>query len=95
MLPEGDQSDWRAYSMVKASGGKATGLSGAAAGRRPALVDLRRVTLAQAVRSDEGVLPAGSSGTIVHVWQDGESCEVEFTTPFQAIATVMADDIVA
>jgi len=80
--------------MVKAAGGKATERMGAA-GRPAVLADLRRVTLAQAVQSDEGVLPAGSSGTIVHVWQNGESCEVEFTTPFQAIATVTADDIVA
>jgi hypothetical protein len=81
--------------MVNASGGKATGLIGAAAGRRAALSELRRVTLAQSVQSDEGMLPAGSTGTIVHVWQDGEYYEVEFTAPFQAIATVMADDIVA
>jgi hypothetical protein len=81
--------------MGKASGDKATRLVDAPAGRHAALAELCRVTLAQAVQSDEGLLPVGASGTIVHAWDDGESFEVEFTTPFQAIATVMADDIVA
>jgi len=59
------------------------------------LTELRRVTLARPVPSDEGLVPAGSTGTIVHVWNSGTVCEVEFTRPFQAIATVRADDIAA
>jgi hypothetical protein len=55
--------------------------------------ELSRVTLARPVLSEEGQVPAGSTGTVVHVWSSGTVCEVEFTKPFPAIATVKADDI--
>jgi hypothetical protein len=63
--------------------------------RPQAFVELARVTLARPVLSDEGQVPAGSTGTIVHVWSSGTSSEVEFTRPFRAVATVKADDIAA
>jgi hypothetical protein len=56
-----------------------------------AFVELARVTLARPVLSKEGQVPAGSTGTIVHVWSSGTACEVEFTRPFRAVATVEAD----
>ena len=55
--------------------------------------ELSRVTLSRPVLSEEGQVPAGSTGTVVHVWSSGTVCEVEFTKPFQAIATVKADDV--
>jgi hypothetical protein len=58
-----------------------------------AFVELARVTLARPVLSEEGQVPAGATGTIVHVWSSGTACEVEFTKPFQAVATVKANDI--
>jgi hypothetical protein len=58
-----------------------------------AFVDLARVTLARPVPSEEGQVPAGATGTIVHVWSSGAAYEVEFTKPFRAVATVTADDI--
>ena len=57
--------------------------------------ELSRVTLAKAVDSNDGLVPAGSTGTIVHVYRDGTAYEVEFTRPLHAIATVEADDIAA
>jgi hypothetical protein len=60
-----------------------------------AFVELARVTLARPVLSEEGQVPAGSTGTIVHVWSSGTTCEVEFTRPFRAVATVKVDDIAA
>jgi hypothetical protein len=57
--------------------------------------ELSRVTLSRPVPSEEGQVPAGSTGTVVHVWSSGTACEVEFTMPFRAIATVKADDIAA
>ena len=56
---------------------------------------LERITLKAPVNSEEGLVPAGATGTVVHVWASGASCEVEFTKPFHAIATVTANDIVA
>jgi hypothetical protein len=41
------------------------------------------------------VVPAGSVGTIVHVWRGGAACEVEFSDPFETVATVRADDLAA
>ncbi|WP_288586202.1 DUF4926 domain-containing protein [uncultured Methylobacterium sp.] len=47
------------------------------------------------VMDDEGrEVPAGSVGTVVGVWNRGEAYEVEFAIPFEALATVMAGQIV-
>jgi hypothetical protein len=66
-----------------------------ASAKTRAFVELARVTLARPVLSEEGQVPAGATGTIVHVWSSGTACEVEFTRPFPAVATVKADDIAA
>lgn len=55
--------------------------------------ELSRVTLARNVEFEDGVLPAGSSGTIVHVYPGAPAYEVEFTSPVHTVATVKADDI--
>lgn len=57
--------------------------------------ELSRVTLAHNVESEDGVIPAGASGTIMHVYPGGPAYEVEFTQPFHTVATVKADDIAA
>lgn len=57
--------------------------------------ELTQVTLSRPVQADEGVVPAGSVGTIVHVWRGGAACEVEFSDPFETVATVRADDLAA
>jgi len=56
---------------------------------------LTRVTLAKPVDAEEGCVPAGAIGTVVHVWGNGTDCEVEFTKLFHAIAVVKANDIAA
>lgn len=70
----------------------------AAAGRpavkqRPAIEELSRVALAVAVRTEDGELPAGATGTVVGVYRQGEAYEIEFTQPFHTVATVMPDAI--
>ncbi|GJE58540.1 DUF4926 domain-containing protein [Methylobacterium trifolii] len=57
--------------------------------RRHAIDALDEVTLAVAMRSDDGAtIPEGSSGTVVGVWAGGNAFEVEFSEPFHALATV-------
>lgn len=57
--------------------------------RRHTIDELDEVTLAVIVHSDEGKpIPEGSRGTVVGVWGEGESFEVEFSEPFHALATV-------
>ena len=70
-------------------------VDGDASTKTRAFVELTRVTLARSVLSEERQIPAGSTGTVVHVWSSGTTCEVEFTRPFRAVATVKVDDIAA
>lgn len=58
------------------------------------LAELDRVSLSADVRSDEGhTVPAGSTGTVVAVWNGGEAYDVEFTEPIDALVTVRPDAI--
>jgi hypothetical protein len=61
---------------------------------RPA-VELSILTLGKPVETKQGTLPSGSSGTVVHVFNDGLAYIVEFPEPFHAVATVEADAIAA
>ena len=38
-------------------------------------------------------LPAGSRGTVVHAWSDGEHYAVEFARPFPCVLSLARDDI--
>jgi hypothetical protein len=58
-----------------------------------ARAELSRVTLRRNVMSGNGTVPAGSTGTIVHVYPGGSAYEVEFASPVHAVATVKADDL--
>jgi len=53
-------------------------------------LELSLVSLARPVAAQGGVLPAGASGTVVHVYPDELAYEVEFLTPFHTVATVEA-----
>ncbi|WP_019906041.1 hypothetical protein [Methylobacterium sp. 77] len=56
------------------------------------LRDLDEVTLlAEAMTDDGATVPAGTAGTIVGIWRDGEAFEVEFALPEGALATVRAE----
>ena len=60
-----------------------------------AFSDLDVVVLTADVMSDEGkVIPAGTSGTIVGIWENGLEFEVEFTDP-DMLATVPAGSLKA
>lgn len=56
--------------------------------------ELDRVRVLRAVLGDDDVtVPAGTAGTVVAVYADGEAFEVEFTEPFDTLATVEADSV--
>ncbi|AWB22233.1 DUF4926 domain-containing protein [Methylobacterium currus] len=60
-----------------------------------AIRELDTARLLLEVTDDEGrEVPAGSVGTVVGVWNQGEAYEVEFVTPFQALATVESGQLV-
>ena len=62
---------------------------------RVRIAALASVTLAVPVLSDEGgMVPAGAQGTVVGVWAGGDAFEVEFTQPFEALASVEASQLV-
>lgn len=48
--------------------------------------------LADATTLEGDVVPAGSEGTVVATWAEGEAYEVEFTSPV-GVATVKAEDL--
>ena len=52
------------------------------------LAELSRVAVRSDVPADEGYLPAGSFGTIVHVYKGGRAYEVEFERPFHCVLTL-------
>ena len=62
-------------------------------GAHEPIEELTRVALSMPVETESGVLPAGSLGTVVGVYQSGAAYEVEFANPFQTVATVMPDAI--
>jgi len=55
--------------------------------------ELAPVTLKRPVEVGEQRLPAGSRGTVVAAYRDGNGFEVEFFEPFHAVVTVEADDL--
>lgn len=50
--------------------------------------ELSLVSLARPVEAEEGILPAGSTGTVVHVYPGERAYEIEFVRPFHALVTV-------
>ena len=56
------------------------------------LAELSMVALLRDVMTDDGVtVPAGTEGTIVGIWANGEAYEVEFDEPVVGNATVRVD----
>lgn len=57
--------------------------------------ELDRVRLLSAVLGDDDqCIPAGSTGTVVGIYAGGDAFEVEFTQPFDALATVDGRSVV-
>jgi hypothetical protein len=69
-------------------------LDDASPGTRP-IAELSVVRLGKPVETAQGTLPPGSSGTVVHAYDDGQAYIVEFYEPFHAVATVETDAIAA
>ncbi len=59
------------------------------------IAELSVVRLSKSVETEDGTVPAGSSGTVVHAYDDGQAFVIEFYQPFHAVATVEADAIAA
>jgi hypothetical protein len=60
-----------------------------------AIRELDTARLLVPVTDDDGrEVPAGSVGTVVGVWNQGEAYEVEFVAPFQSLATVEGGQLV-
>lgn len=57
------------------------------------LPELSVVRLANAVESADGVIPKGSTGTVVARYAGGRGYEIEFTRPFHTVATVDVSDL--
>lgn len=51
------------------------------------------VALTEPVERDGTVFPAGSVGTVVHVYRGRAAFEVEFTAPFTCVITVRHDQL--
>ena len=67
---------------------------GTSANARP-VTELSVITPGKAVDTKQGTMPAGSSGTVVHAYNNGQAYIIEFYEPFHALATVEADAIAA
>ena len=52
------------------------------------LEELIRITLLRPLETDEGILPTGSQGTIMSVYDDGAAYRLEFTTPLRTLQTI-------
>jgi len=57
--------------------------------------ELSSVALIRAVEVEGRVLPEGGRGTVVAAYSDGIGYEVEFESPFHAVATLEAGDLEA
>ncbi len=57
--------------------------------------ELSVVALVRDVITDDGLLPAGSKGTVVAVYSSGDGYEVEFFAPFHAVETLDGADLTA
>jgi hypothetical protein len=52
--------------------------------------ELSLVSLSRSVVTEDGHLPPGATGTVVHVYPQERAYEVEFFKPFHAVATIEA-----
>lgn len=59
----------------------------------PPIEEFDLVRLRTPLREDEVELPAGSVGTVVHVYANGRGYEVEFQRPLHAVVTVEAAQV--
>ena len=61
----------------------------------PVFPELSVVALTHDVNVDGAMLPNGSRGTVVYVYQTGVAYEVEFEEPFHAVVTLEPGDLTA
>jgi hypothetical protein len=52
--------------------------------------ELTLVSLARSITTEDGPLPAGATGTVLHVYAQERAYEVEFCLPYHTVATVEA-----
>jgi len=58
-----------------------------------AIPELSVVALTHPLEYQAAELPAGTKGTVVHAWSDGEHYAVEFTKPFPCVVSLARADI--
>jgi hypothetical protein len=59
------------------------------------IAEMSLVRLGKPVQTRAGTVPAGASGNVVHIHDDGRAFIIEFYEPFHAVATAEADAIAA
>jgi hypothetical protein len=55
--------------------------------------ELALARLVTEVKTKHGILPAGASGTVVHVFPDATAYLIEFSEPFHCVAVVDASAV--
>jgi hypothetical protein len=55
--------------------------------------ELALVALRKSREYEGGVLPEGTTGTVVFVYRDAVGYEIEFDEPFHCVVTLARDDI--
>jgi hypothetical protein len=80
---------------VVASGPPLKTINDGASSTARAVPELSIIKLSLPVETKQGTVPAGSTGTVVHAYSDGQAYIIEFYEPFHAVATVEADAIAA
>ncbi len=78
-----------------ASGQPLKQVDDSAPGEARPVMELSIIKLRSPLETNEGTVPVGSSGTVVHVYGDGQAYIIEFYEPFHTVATVEADAIAA
>ena len=88
-MSRGNPTDLATFVAAPARGKRAEAHRG-----RPAFSEHHLVSLSSRLKLEDGrTLPAGSTGTVVGIWAEGEAFEVEFAEPFHAVVTIEASKL--
>jgi hypothetical protein len=55
--------------------------------------ELTRVVAVRDIHEGRDTVPAGATGTVVFVYEDGAGYEIEFTSPFHTVISARRDAI--
>ena len=60
---------------------------------RSVFKDLDVVRVKRDIPSQQGIVPKGSTGTVLMSFKDGEAYEIEFIEPVEAMVAIKAGDL--